>query len=751
LPWEDTRKQQNLHAQWPEAWYIPIMNSVTDLAPRFPAAVEETLARLPSEPGCYLFKDAEGTVLYVGKARSLRDRVRSYFRNPGGLSLKNRGLVPKIATIDYQMLPSEDAALLVECNLIKQYRPRYNILLRDDKTYIAIRVTNEPYPRIETVRRRSDDGARYFGPYTSSQSVYRTLDLLKRLFAYRSCRLRIVPPAGADAVPTQTEPPERVGRRALRAASGKPPQERTLTVASPQNRACLEYHIHRCTGPCINAISQADYGERIEQATLLLQGKSEQLATQLEKAMEEAADNMDFERAAVVRDQLAAVRRISERQRVTVMGGRDQDIVGLARIEDEACVELIAVREGKMLGHQQFILQGVSDQEDGAILRAFLVQYYVDSTELPEELLLPAEPDDSEALGALLTIKRGRKVTVTVPKRGDKAALLEVAATNARQSAELRRQKLLSDNQKAVQSMTELQTALGLPSLPLRIECYDISTIQGTSTVGSMVVFEQGKPKTAAYRRFRIKTVVGSDDFASMAEMVRRRLKRGQAAAEGADEKPAEASPGALAEQSELADPASAAGLDDRSLDEDPVESPEANAAGDEAPSTPVGGLPSEDLSAEKVDTGDWGSRPDLLLIDGGKGQLGAVMAVLKELGIEDQPVASLAKQHEEIFLPGRPQSILLPSGSQALFLVQRIRDEAHRFAITYHRSIRGKRGLESGLDSVPGIGPRRKKDLFRHFGSVAGIRKATLEEIAAVPGVGSKTALTIKEHLGER
>ncbi|HVC83405.1 MAG TPA: excinuclease ABC subunit UvrC [Chloroflexota bacterium] len=710
------------------------METLTAPVSRFPAAVEETLARLPAEPGCYLFKDASGTVLYVGKARSLRDRVRSYFRNPGGLSLKNRGLVPKIAEIDYQILPSEDAALLVECNLIKQYRPRYNILLRDDKTYIAIRVTNEPYPRIETVRRRSDDGARYFGPYTSSQSVYRTLDLLKRLFAYRSCRLRIVPPIDPNGAATQTEPPERVGRRALRAASGKPPQERTLTVASPQNRACLEYHIHRCTGPCINAISQAEYGERIEQATLLLQGKSEQLAGQLEKAMEEAAENMDFERAAVVRDQLAAVRRISERQRVTVMGGRDQDIVGLARIEDEACVELIAVREGKMLGHQQFTLQGVSDQEDGAILRAFLVQYYVDSTELPEELLLPAEPDDSEALGTLLTTKRGRKVTVTVPKRGDKAALLEVAATNARQSAELRRQKLLSDNQKAVQSMTELQAALGLPSLPLRIECYDISTIQGTSTVGSMVVFEQGKPKTAAYRRFRIKTVVGADDFASMAEMVRRRLKRGQAAAEVG--------------QAAASDDGTQAPVDD--LDEgSPAE--EADDSAVEAGETPVLEAEDADRAPGTANASDWGSRPDLLLIDGGKGQLGAVMAVLKELGIEDQPVASLAKQHEEIFLPGRPQSILLPAGSQALFLVQRIRDEAHRFAITYHRSIRGKRGLESGLDLVPGIGPRRKKDLLRHFGSLAGIRKATLEEIAAVPGVGGKTALTIKEHLGEQ
>ncbi|MGH2390387.1 MAG: excinuclease ABC subunit UvrC [Chloroflexota bacterium] len=717
------------------------METISPPPARFPAAVEETLARLPAEPGCYLFKDQAGTVLYVGKARSLRDRVRSYFRNPGGLSLKNRGLVPRIATIDYQILPSENAALLVECNLIKQYRPRYNILLRDDKSYIAIRITNEPYPRIETVRRRADDGARYFGPYTSSQSVYRTLDLLKRLFAYRSCRLRIVPPAGAGDGTPQTVPPERVGRRAQRAAAaGKPPQERTLTVADPGNRACLEYHIHRCTGPCINAISKEEYGQRIEQAALLLEGKSEQLTAQLESAMAAAAEQLDFERAGTLRDQLAAVRRISERQRVTVMGGHDQDIVGLARVEDEACVELIAIREGKMLGHQQFALQGVAGQEDAEILRAFLLQFYVQSTELPEELLLPAEPEDIEALGALLTAQRGRKVTVTVPKRGDKAALIEVAETNARQSAELRRLKLLSDNQKAAQSMGELQALLGLPTLPMRIECYDISTIQGTSTVGSMVVFEHGKPNTAAYRRFRIKTVAGADDFASMAEMLRRRLKRAQVMDEGivpVDDRAEAAAAGVVRDAIEdSAEPGPTIGHGN-------------GASSEQAPGSD-GTTDGAAASSTTADVGGWTARPDLLLLDGGKGQLSAVVAVLDELGITDLPVAGIAKQHEEIFLPGRSRSIFLPPGSQALFLVQRIRDEAHRFANTYHQSLRGKRSLESSLDQVHGIGGRRKKDLLRRFGTVAAIRRATVEEIAAVPGIGVKTAGAIKDHLGD-
>jgi excinuclease ABC subunit C len=716
------------------------MDTTSTPTTRFPAAVEETLARLPAEPGCYLFKDAAGTVLYVGKARSLRDRVRSYFRNPGGLSLKNRGLVPRIAEIDYQILPSENAALLVECNLIKQYRPRYNILLRDDKSYIAIRITNEPYPRIETVRRRSDDGARYFGPYTSSQSVYRTLDLLKRLFAYRSCRLNIVPPAGTADGAAPSPPPARVGRRALRAAGGKPPQERTLTVADQGNRACLEYHIHRCTAPCINAISQEEYGQRIEQAALLLEGKTEQLSGQLEAEMDAAAENLDFERAASLRDQLAAVKRVGERRLVTVMGGHDQDVVGLARVEDEACVELIAIREGKMLGHRQFRLQGVAGQEDAEVLRAFLVQFYVQSTELPEELLLPVEPEDMEALAALLTAQRGRKVTVTVPKRGDKAALVEVAETNARQSAELRRQKLLSDNQKAAQSLAELQAALGLPTLPMRIECYDISNIQGTSTVGSMVVFEQGKPNTAAYRRFRIKTVTGADDFASMAEMLRRRLKRGRAGEQGIGAE-------------EIAADEAAAGAADSVRDDTPM-TENADDLDAEREATQDSALSNNDTNqtsvTEKNDPGGWTARPDLLLLDGGKGQLSAVVAVLAELGIPDQPVAGIAKQHEEIFLPGRPQSILLPPGSQALFLVQRIRDEAHRFANTYHQSLRGKRSLESSLDQVPGIGARRKKDLLRNFGTVSAIRRASLEEVAAVPGIGLKTATAIKDHLGE-
>jgi excinuclease ABC subunit C len=693
---------------------------VAALGGRYPAAVEETLAILPTQPGCYLFKDEHGTVLYVGKARSLRDRVRSYFRNPRGLSLKNSHLVPRIASIDFQMVPSENAALLLEFNLIKQHRPKYNILMRDDKSFLSIRITNEPYPRIEAVRHRSNDGSRYFGPFTSAQSVHRTLDLLKRLFPYRSCRLNIQPPPGGHHLegeqalaaarqapaPQATQGASRHGSRRTRQDENQPPQVRALTVAGPGNRACLEYHIHRCAGPCIDAVSQDEYGRTIDQAELFLRGKSEQVATQLQQAMEAAAETLDFEQAARLRDQIDAVRRITDRQRVTVLGGHDQDILGMARVEDETCVELITVREGRMLGHKQFVMAGSAEQEDGAVLAAFLGQYYLTDGECPEEILLPAEPEDAEELTEVLSAKRRRKVQITVPRRGDKLDLVAVATDNARKAAADRQARALTDARKAVQALDELRQALALPRLPIRIECYDISHIQGTSTVGSMVVFENGKPKSAAYRRFRIKTVIGADDFSSLAEMLRRRLKR----AEG------------LAAAPEMAPPA---------------EGP----AGTE----PVAGDPGT------VDSqSEWTRRPDLMIIDGGKGQLSAVLAVLDELGIRDQAIVGLAKQREELFLPGEHLPVLLPPTSQALFLVQRIRDEAHRFAITYHRAVRGKESLESSLDSVPGVGPRRNRDLMRHFGSVKGLRAAPLAEIAGLPGVGPKTALAIKEYLGE-
>jgi len=751
-------------------WYHYVVDSPDRAAPgqnrparpapasgRYPDAVEEVLATLPTEPGCYIFKNAAAKVLYVGKARVLRDRVRSYFRSPNGLTPEKRDLVRQIATIDYQLVGSDTEALLLEFNLIKLHRPKYNIRLKDDSGYLSIKITNEPYPRIETVRRRFNDGARYFGPYPDSKMAYGILKGLKRVFPYRSCMLNILPPVEERNDTTGREAPApaapitlRRGTSARRTSAPseekrqEPPKERTRTVASPANRACLEYHIHRCAAPCIDAISQQDYGAVIDLAALSLQGKTSQVIATLERQMEEASEQELYEVAAARRDQIVAVRRVSERQRIIGPGDNNQDVVGLARVEDEACVELLAVRGGRMLGHKQFLLQGTAEQEDGAVLAAFLTQFYLADAEVPEELLLPVEPDDAEGIAGLLSERRGRKVALTVPKRGDKLAVLEIAHKNALDAAELRRRRALTDNQKATQALNELQEALSLPRLPMRIECYDISTFQGTSTVGSMVVFEGGKPKTAAYRRFRIKTVVGTDDFASLAEMTRRRLKRADGDADSGTSGPTGEVAGAAGydgaegwggtQPGDLsARPASGEATDDEQF---------GAVAGDEETGSTV--------PEQEGGGAEWTRRPDLMIIDGGKGQLGAVLAVLRELGIDDQPIVSLAKQHEEIFVPGRPASIILPRDSQALFLVQRIRDEAHRFAITYHRNVRGKRSLESSLDAVPGVGGGRKRDLLRHFGSAASLRRATLEEIAAVPGIGPKIALTIKEHLGD-
>lgn len=687
----------------------PMLTSVV-----LPPGVDDALAALPTAPGCYIFRDAKGVVLYVGKARNLRDRVRSYFRHPDGLSLKNRGLVPRIASVDYVIVRTNNEALLREFNLIKEYRPKYNILLKDDKSYPLIRITPDPYPRIEVVRRRFNDGSRYFGPYSSSQAVHRTLDLLKRLFPTRTCRLNIVPPGTGGAGH---------GDRAAKQVDAKgkrPPREPIRTLAGPQNRACLEHYIHRCAGPCIDAISQPAYGAMIEQAARLLQGRSEQVIAQLERDMDAAAEQLDFERAARLRDQIVAVRRVTERQHVTALSEQDQDVVGIARADDEACVELIAVREGRMLDHKQFVLKGTADQSDGAVLTAFLAQFYLGVGEPPDEVVLPAEPDDGEALRDLLSGRRGKKVDVRVPQRGDRRALVEMANKSAQEAAEQRKQQWLNDTQRTTQALADLQAALGLERLPLRIECYDISTIQGTSTVGSMVVFENGKPKTAAYRRFRIRTVTGTDDFASMAEMVGRRFRRAGAA-------PSER------QVTGHADGAAAPALG--------TAQPHGRDRTERAEGTEM-----EEIGGD----GGWAQRPDLMIIDGGKGQLGAAIGALEALAITDQPIVSLAKQREELFLPGRADPILLPAHSQALFLVQRVRDEAHRFAITYHRNVRGKRSLESTLDDVQGVGGKRKRDLLRRFGSLAGLRRAGIEELASVPGIGLKTAQAIKEQLGD-
>lgn len=605
------------------------------------------LQSIPTRPGCYLFKNAEGEVLYVGKAASLRARLRSYFSSPNQQPPKVRVMLTQAADFETVVTDSELEALILENNLIKEKRPKYNVRLRDDKQYPYLCVTmQEPYPRVVRVRQTRKDGAVYFGPYADSGALNETLAVLKKLFPYRSCDL---------AIPDEADHPEPV-----------------------INRPCLEFFIKRCTAPCVRYTNRSEYLAIINQVLLFLQGKQEEVLQQLTAQMEEAAESLNFERAAQLRDQIASVQRVVERQKITSPRAADQDVLALAQDETEACVEIFHVRAGKVVAQDHYLLEA-EESEAAETLSSFMKQFYERATHVPREVLLQHEVEDAAVLEEWLSGLRGGKVSIGVPKIGEKRRLIEMVADNAREALEQHKLRWMNDAQKTTGALKELQEALGLERVPNRIECYDISNIQGTSAVGSMVVFERGKPKNAEYRRFKIKTVEGANDFAMMAEMIRRRFRR----------------------------------LDADSQDE------------------------------------SFGSVPDLVIIDGGKGQLHAALEALKEVGRDDLTVVSLAKRLEEIFVPGRSESILLPRTSQALYLVQRVRDEAHRFAVSYHRNVRQKAAVASQIDSVPGVGPARRKALIKAFGSVRGIKAATSEEIAAVPGMSPALAETVKQHLG--
>jgi excinuclease ABC subunit C len=601
------------------------------------------LKSIPARPGCYLFKNAAGEVIYVGKAASLRARVRSYFSSPNQQSAKVRAMVANAEDIETIVTDSEIEALILENNLIKENHPKYNVQLRDDKQYPYICVTTtEPFPRVIKVRSTRKDGNTYFGPFADAGALNETLSVLKKLFPYRSCDLVI--PAGTEPV---------------------------------LDRPCLEFFIKRCTAPCVRNTTQEEYGAVISQVLLFLQGKHDEVVRQLSTQMEEAAEELDFERAARIRDQVGAIERVAQRQKITTTRATDQDVVALAMDEGEASVEIFHVREGKVVGEENYLLES-EEAEPGEALGAFLQQYYERATHVPREILLSHDIGETDVLEEWLRMLREGAVAIHVPRIGEKRRLVEMVAENARERLEEHRLRWMNDQQKTTAALKELQDVLGLASLPNRIECYDISNIQGTNAVGSMVVFERGKPRNAEYRRFKIKTVEGSNDFAMMQEMLRRRFKRHE--------------------------------------------------------------TDSEDES--------FGSLPDLIIIDGGKGQLHAAQEALTEVGRGDLTVVSLAKRLEEIFVPGRKESILLPRASQALYLVQRIRDEAHRFAVTYHRNVRQRSSVQSQIDQVPGIGASRRKALIKTFGSVHGIRAASAEEIAAVPGMNRKLAETVKEHL---
>jgi len=632
--------------------------------------IQSVLNSLPHRPGIYLMKDADGKILYVGKANSLYNRVRSYFQESSNLGPKNRSMIAKVDDIEFLVVKNEVEALVLESNYIKQYRPKYNVLLRDDKNYPYIKVSlAEDFPRVYRVRSFQRDGNRYFGPYTNSGAVDSTLDLLNKLFAFRTCRYD----ASNWAAPREGEPPAGWKQKLL-------------------PRPCTQYYIHRCIAPCVGYGTREEYDKVIQQVILFLEGKHDEVVKHLQEQMQEASENLNFEEAARIRDRIRAVERILEKQRIIHTEGQDdQDVIALASAGDETCAQVFFFRGGKLVGREYFILQGTRESSPAEVMGSFLQQFYESSPHVPAEIIVEVEPDDRAVLQSWLKEKRRGAVVISAPKRGEKLGLVEMVKQNAQEVLEQQRIKWLTDSQKTQMALEELQEVLNLAAPPYRIECYDISNTQGTNSVGAMVVFEAGRPKNSEYRRFKIKTVQGPNDFASLQEMLRRRFRR-QALKEGES-----------TEQIEQ----------------------------------------EQDTSFQH----DW-AMPDLIIIDGGKGQLSAAMDVLQELRI-DVPTVALAKENEEIFIPGSPDPIMLPRSSQGLYLVQRIRDEAHRFGITYHRKLRSERTFKSVLDEIPGIGPKRKQALMKHFGSVRAISAASVEDLAALNGMTRDAAEKVKEYIG--
>ncbi len=617
------------------------------------AHIQGILDTLPSKPGCYLMKNAEGTIIYVGKAISLKNRVRSYFQADSSHDQKTRRLVREITHIEWIIVGSELEALILEMNLIKKHRPKYNIRLKDDKRYPYIKIHwQEPFPRVTVTRFMLEDGARYFGPYTSAWAVYQTLDVLRRVFPYLTCDREIT---GED------------------------------------KRACLYYDIKLCLAPCIGAVNQQQYRQMISDLQEFLNGHSEPIIARVQHEMEKAAEEMRFEKAASLRDQLKAMQSIVERQKVVFAADyKDSDVIAMARADNEACVQIFFIRGGKLIGREYFVLEGTEDTADKEVMAEFVKQFYTEAAEIPRQVLLPQEIEEAQIIGQWLRSRRGgEKTEMVVPRKGQPRDLVKMAAENATETLRALRTQWQADAHKQEQALAELQSALQLPNPPNRIECYDISHTQGVATVGSMVVFTQGVPDKKLYRRFNVEGTIGApDDFASMEEVLTRRFKRWDTS------RVTEAAPGSKPDES-------------------------------------------------------FALLPDLLIVDGGKGQLSRAMEVLHKFELFDSvPVVGLAKQEEEFFFPNKPDSLLLPRHSQGLYLIQRIRDEAHRFAITAHRARRTKQGMASALDSLPGIGPVKRKALLKHFGSVDKIREASVVELSAVQGINLALAESIKAHL---
>ncbi|MEM7531098.1 MAG: excinuclease ABC subunit UvrC [Chloroflexota bacterium] len=654
---------------------------------QLPEKVAQKLQNLPDSPGCYLMRNAHGKVIYVGKAIVLRNRVRSYFHASANHSPKTIALVAEIRDITWWVTRTELEALVLENELIKRYQPQYNILLKDDKNFPYIKVNwQDDFPKIEIVRKMTNDGARYFGPYSSARFCYQTLDGLRRIFPYLDC-------------------------------------ERTIT--GKDERPCLYYDIKLCGGPCIGAQDKDGYRQTIRHLMNFLDGKSDEVITQLETQMERAAENLQFELAALYRDRLKAAQRIREQQKIVSTRIEDADYIGVAQDErtGDTAVEVLNVRSGRLIGREHFILEGADMpqadvNQQGMLVGVFIQQFYDGAAFIPNSILVQAMPDAYETLEAWLREKKGSKVELKLPQRGTRRDLLDLATHNAVEYLRVQQAEWAEDTNRQTQALTELQTALELDSPPSRIECYDISTLQGTNTTGSMVVFAKGTPLKSAYKRFKVRGKGSQgepDDFASMREVLRRRFRR------------------AVEDESE----------------------------GDKVPNQAKS-------KNSKSNNESWKILPDLVIVDGGKGQLGIAVEVLNEFNlVERVPVVGIAKREEEIFQPVfsntdfQPatdndtdtaydaQSVWLNRGSQSLHLVQRIRDEAHRFAINYHRNLRGKTQTKSILDDVKGVGPVRRKALLTYYGGdVDKIRQATVSELAAVPGMTVKAAEAVKEQL---
>jgi len=592
--------------------------------------LEEKLERLPDRPGVYLYKDAKGQVVYIGKAASVRSRVRSYFQASRTRDAKTDALVDQIADLDYIVTSNELEALILESNLVKRHRPRYNIILRDDKHYPFLKLTtHEDFPRLMVARRVAKDGATYYGPFYPATALRETLRLVRQLFPLRTCSIKIDGTA---------------------------------------ERPCLQYYIHRCNAPCTGWETREGYRRTVADVEAFLEGREDDLARRLTREMEGAAAEEKYERAAVIRDQIQALNKVRESQKIISTDLEDQDLLGLARQGSEACVQVFFIRKGRLLGRESFFFDRLLGATDGDVLSAFIRQFYAKNVVPPREILLSTDVPEADLTAEWLIQRRGARVELAVPQRGRKRELVAMAEENAALALQTH---LLSRDSRRQVVMEDLQRTLNLPGLPHRIEGFDISNIQGTEAVGSMVVWEAGTMKKDDYKRFRIRTVPGADDYAMMAEVLRRRYGK------------------ALEEGSAL---------------------------------------------------------PDLVLIDGGRGQLNVGLRVLEELGLDFVPMVSLAKREEEVYHPERLHPLTLDPASPALHTLQKIRDEAHRFAITYHKKLRQKRTLTSVLDQIPGVGPTLRTNLLRHLGSARKVREASVAELAAVPKITPKLAQRIHE-----